>query len=180
MFCGMQAVSFALSLGKDWNGTIKNPQLLADTLQDLVEIMPHVVIMDRDLTLTPIASKLLELIAPKRDVHHVQLTPPGQRNAFCYTFNHREHTKAGRGMPLALKSLMLHVNLCKKSFEDHTDDQSEKGPSDWRRLLIAVGTKKLGEEVVLPLLNRMGVEYIFYHGNSSEELKRQLRNTTQW
>ena len=43
--------------------------------------------MDRDLTLTPIVSKMLALLAPDRDVVHVQFERAAQSNAFCYTFN---------------------------------------------------------------------------------------------
>ena len=39
-----EAVSFAISLGKDSRGTISNPQRVVDTLQTLATIMPHIVV----------------------------------------------------------------------------------------------------------------------------------------
>ena len=105
-----EALSGALSLGKGSHGTISNPQFVVCTFQHLSRIMPLVIVMDRDMTLNPIGSKLLPCIAPDRDVVHVQLTQPGQRNALCYTFNTKTHADAGRGMPLAKKRLTLQIN----------------------------------------------------------------------
>ena len=51
-----EAVSFALSLGNDSGGTIAHPQCVIDVLQRLATIMPHVIVMDRDMTLNPIGS----------------------------------------------------------------------------------------------------------------------------
>ena len=177
-----EAVSFALSLGKDSHGTIGNPQYVVDQLQHLASIMPHVIVMDRDMTLNSVGSKLLPCIAPDRDVNHFQLTQPGQRNALCYTFNTKKHTVAGRGTPLAMKRLLLHLDECKRSFEGTPDDDTRMGPPQWRRMLIAVASKKLGEREVLPLLKRMGFtpdQYLFYHGDIPEAEKRALRDTNK-
>ena len=84
-----EAMSFALSVGGDWtDSTINHHQYLASFLRRLVDIMPFVVVMDRDLTLTPHVSKMLAAIAPDRDVIHAQFERAAQSNAFCYAFNH--------------------------------------------------------------------------------------------
>ena len=121
-----EAISLAISLGKDSRGTISNPQAVVDTLQQLTAIMQHVIVMDRDMTLSSIGSKLLPCVAPERDVDHVQLTQPGQRNAFCYTFSTKKHVDAGRGMPLAMRRLMLQLDECRRSFENTADDGTAK------------------------------------------------------
>ena len=56
-----EAVSFALTLGVERHGTVQDPPRLIRIFNDLSKIMPHVLVMDRDLTLTPLASKLLAL-----------------------------------------------------------------------------------------------------------------------
>eukprot|EP00966_Prymnesium_polylepis_P128680 2976152-Prymnesium_polylepis.1 len=169
-----EAVSFAISLGKETKGTITDPGSLVDILRHLVNIMPHVVVMDRDLTLTPIASKFLACIAPDRDVDHVQLEAPGQRNALYYTFDHKEHAKVGLGRPLAMDRLKLNLARCKQSFEHHPDDPDDPmiprtGPKERRRLLIAVGSKKKAETHLIPLLDAMGITYRFYHQGTSDK-----------
>jgi hypothetical protein len=83
-----EATSLALSVGGDYtDATINDHDYLARFLRNLVDIMPHVVVMDRDLTLTPHVSKMLAAIAPDRDVIHVQFERAAQSNAFCYAFN---------------------------------------------------------------------------------------------
>ena len=83
-----EGMSLALSVGGDkTDATIDDHDYLATVLRKLVDIMPHVVVMDRDLTLTPIVAKMLAVIAPNRNVVHVQFERAAQSNAFCYTFN---------------------------------------------------------------------------------------------
>ena len=83
-----EGMSLALSVGGDrTDATIDAHHYLATVLRKLVDIMPHVVVMDRDLTLAPIVAKMLAVIAPNRDVVHVQFERAAQSNAFCYTFN---------------------------------------------------------------------------------------------
>jgi len=55
----------------------------------VVDLMPHVVVMDRDLTLTPMVSNMLACIALGRDIVHMQFECTAQSNAFCYAFNNR-------------------------------------------------------------------------------------------
>jgi len=179
-----EAVSFALSLGKESRGTISNPQYVVQTLQALANIMPYVIVMDRDMTLAPIGSRLLPCVTPDRDVHHFQLMRPGQRNALCYTFSTKKHAEAGRGGPLATQRLTLQLAECKRSFDPqiNADDGSPKGPPEWHRLLIAVATKKMGETAIVPLLKQMGFtpeQYLFYHGESPDAMKRALEDTNK-
>ena len=49
-------------------------------------------------------------------------------------------------------------------------------------MLIAVGSKKIGEMQIVPLLEEMGFtpeQYLFYHGNSAEPMKKAVLNTTK-
>lgn len=166
-----EAVSFALSLGVASNSgraTIKDPDLLINIFHRLAQIMPHVIVMDRDLTLTPIASKMQALLFPKRDVIHVQLERPAQRNSFCYTFGTKEHAKAGRGAPLALALFKLHALRCKETFEGTPDDGSDTGPTEWKRLWVVAGSKQYAEIVLLPILRQLGVKFRFYHAGSRD------------
>ena len=83
-----EAMSFALSLGGDQtDSTIKNHHYLASLMKKLAGLVSHVIVMDRDLTLTPLVSNMLAVIAPDRDIVHVQFERPAQSNAYCYTFN---------------------------------------------------------------------------------------------
>eukprot|EP00966_Prymnesium_polylepis_P336695 7391705-Prymnesium_polylepis.2 len=83
-----EAMSFALSLGGDQtDSTIKHHLYLANLMKQLAGLVTHVIVMDRDLTLTPLVSNMLAVIAPDRDITHVQFERPAQSNAFCYTFN---------------------------------------------------------------------------------------------
>lgn len=83
-----EAMSFALSLGGDkTDNTIYDHRGLANLMKKLAGLVSHVIVMDRDLTLTPLVSNMLAVIAPDRDITHVQFERPAQSNAYCYTFN---------------------------------------------------------------------------------------------
>ena len=83
-----EAMSFALSLGGDkTDTTINDHRSLAILMKKLAGLVSHVIVMDRDLTLTPLVCNMLAVIAPDRDITHVQFERPAQSNAYCYTFN---------------------------------------------------------------------------------------------
>ena len=130
-----------------------------------------VVAMDRDLTLTPIPSLELALIAPELDVLHVQFDAPGQPDRrFCYTATAKRHEKSGRGAPCATAHLRLQVETVRASFETTPDDGSRKGPNEWKRLFIGCDTSKKGEALVQQL-RAWGVKTChmkFYNGNIGE------------
>lgn len=113
-----EAVSLALTLGQEKRGTIDDPMRLVRILTRLTkDIMPHVVVMDRDLTLTPLASKLLALLTPERNVAHFQFERPGQQNALCYTWDSKR----------AFQRFKLDAMHCRETFAATPDDGSEAG-----------------------------------------------------
>ena len=172
--------SLALSHGSETNGTIKDPAALVRVMRKIVRAAKFVVVMDRDLTLTPLASRHLALIAPRHDVLHVQFDTLGQPGSrFCYTADHKKHEKCGRGARLAWDRLLLHVDTCMRSFES-------ADPQEWRRLLIGVASKRRGETVCekLRLWGVRGEHIRFYHGEIGDTAsgpvasRSDLRDTT--
>ena len=80
-----EAMSFALSLGGDkTDTTIYDHRGLANLMKKLAGLVSHVIVLDRDLTLTPLVSNMLAVVAPDRDITHGR---PAQSNVYCYTFN---------------------------------------------------------------------------------------------
>ena len=179
-----EAVSLALTIGAHKKGTIGEPWRLHRLFHQLAQVMPHVVVMDRDLTLTPLASKLLAFATPGRDVLHFQFEAPGQDNVFSYAFSGDKEC----GAMMALKHFLLDAMHCKKTFEDTADDGTPTGPHEWKRLWVVVSSVKRTQDKLLPLLEKLGISHRFYHGEISEAAnprgggpsKTHLKDTTKY
>ena len=112
-----------------------------------------------------LCSSFFAMIAPDRDVLHVQFTVPGQPGSqFCYASTAKGHDD-GRIM----QQFRLHCHAAHMSFEETPDDGTETGPKEWRRIFIGCMSKKKGG-CVLQLIRDWGapLSHIrFYHSKNS-------------
>ena len=76
-------------------------------------------------------------------VRRLQFKAAGQPNRrFCYAFGTKRHDEVGRGRTCAMVHFNAHVEKVRDSFEKTVDDgNSPTGPSEWKRLFVAVSSK---------------------------------------
>ena len=153
------------------SNTVKDRECVAGFLREATAAAGHLVAMDRDITLTPLCSSFFAMIAPDRDVLHVQFTVPGQPGSqFCYASTAKGHDD-GRIM----QQFRLHCHAAHMSFEETPDDGTETGPKEWRRIFIGCMSKKKGA-AVQQLIRDWGapLSHIrFYHSDIGEMQPRE-------
>ena len=99
--------SLATAHGNDKGGTISDPAGLAKIMREVVSCAKHVIVMDRDLTLTPIPSKHLALIAPSRDVVHVRFEAAGE-SLLLHVLSQASREERSRQAPCTRPSAPSH------------------------------------------------------------------------